>query len=248
MGNGNFLGLGGGGLSESELEAIRGETSTPLQDAALRAAYKGFRKNSSKGAVTKQEFAAALFDGGIKRKLLAEQFWAVFYRGAELQGQPVLSFADLVEVLSLLLHGQPAQKYPFLLSFFFFFFSHFSEKRLKLCFRLLDADGDGFVSKSDLVKMVTEVHSMCGQLVSYSGKVFATPEECAEDFFAKAGPTAKEGKISLEEYEKAAFRSLDVISTLALYGSSATAPLALESNSSSSTSVFGPRLPDSVII
>ena len=91
-----------------------------------------------------------------------------------------------------------------------------ADEKLDLTFKLLDVDGDGKISRAELTLVVVEVHGLCGQLVSYSGRVFGSPEEFVDYFFKSFDQTKY---ISREEYEDGAYKSLQIISTLSLFGS-----------------------------
>ncbi len=210
-----------GGAVDDELRAL--QESTRLGENQLRAAQKGFRK-TAKQAVTRAEFVEVLRQGGIASKLLAGQFWKIVAGSGE-----TISLENFVVALALVGKGDAKQ-------------------RLDLTFRLLDVDGDGFVSRQELTDVLGEVHAVCGQLVSYSGRVYHTAADFAAAFFAEFDPE-KTDKLSREAYENGAFKSLEIISTLCLYGSALPVPeIQSSSMSSSSAMEYGPRLPDSIIL
>ena len=208
-----------GSAVDEELKAL--QETTKLSESQLRAAQKGFRK-VSKQHVTRAEFVEVLRVGGISSKLLASQFWKLVAGGNE-----TISFEDFAACLALTGRGD-------------------SKQRLDLTFRLLDVDSDGFVSKQELTDVLAEVHAVCGQLVSYSGRTYASAAEFANAFFAEFDRD-KTDKLSREAYESGAYKSLEIISTLCLYGS-ALPVQDMQSSISSGPVEYGPRLPDSIII
>ena len=151
--------------------------------------------------------------GGIKSKLLASQFW----KATAPPGAESIALTDFVQTLGVLQRGS-------------------SEERLKLTFTLLDVDGDGFLSRQELGSVMQEVQAMCGQLVTYNGRVFASAEAFSDYFFAQLDEK-QTGKVSFEDYQNHAYKNLDIISTLSLFGGSSMPTGAVYSPSPS----FGPR-------
>jgi hypothetical protein len=81
------------------------------------------------------------------------------------------------------------------------------------------------------------VHALCGQLVGYSGRVFSSAPEFVDVFFAEFD-REKTGKISKQAYVEGAYKSLEIISTLCLYGSALPMDAAPQLSSSSSGNYF----------
>ena len=135
---------------------------------------------------------------GIKSKLLARQFWRVTVP----KGAQHISLMDFVRALTVLQRGTPDEK-------------------LALTFKLADLQGQGKVTRENLLTLMTEVQGMCGQLVTHSGRLYATPADFVDTFFAELelGPGAD--SFTYEQYEHGAYKSLELISTLNLYGGSA---------------------------
>lgn len=93
-----------------------------------------------------------------------------------------------------------------------------AKQKLQLTFELCDVDGDGFIARQEMLDVVTEVHALVGQLVTHSGRTFATPVDFVDHFFHDFD-VDRTGRVSRADFELNAYKSLDVVAALGLYGS-----------------------------
>lgn len=172
--------------------------------------------------MNKEEFMECLQHGGIKSAILGLQFWRV----VNPSGSDNITFVEFAQALSLIQRGEP-------------------ERRLDMTVRLLDVDNDGAISRQDLLTVVQEVHALCGQLVSYSGRIFSSPQEFVDTFFSHfhCEPNAS---LSRQQFVEGSYKSLDMISTLGLFGGTAMPlhqePSSQSSSSQSSSGFIGPQM------
>ena len=175
---------------------------SPVSESEVIAAAKGFRKAAGKNAMSRDDFLQLLAEAGMSGKLLASQCWvAVAPKGAE-----SINLTDFVRILGSLQRGDP-------------------QKRLQLTFTLLDVNNDGTLTREGVTKIVSQVHLMCGQLVSYNGRIYGSAEEFCDHFFRELD-VRNADKISFSDYENGAYKNLEMISTLALFGGTSSIPSA----------------------
>lgn len=162
---------------------------TGLTHAQLTAMARSFKKQHPNG-LTRADWAGTLTAGGIASPVLHEAFWRVVSAGRE-----VLSLADFSHAVSLVQRGDSA-------------------RRLALAFDVCSTPA-GVITRAHLLEVMRAIHALVGQLVAHSGRVYATPEEFVAAFFDELGTDV----VTRAAFEEHAYKSLDVISALGLYGS-----------------------------
>jgi Ca2+-binding EF-hand superfamily protein len=90
------------------------------------------------------------------------------------------------------------------------------DEKLEFAFSLYDIDHDGFVTQDELLRIVTALYRMHGDLVSVQGDAFETPEQLVGKFFALMDSNS-DGKISLAEYKAGALKDPCIVQGLGLF-------------------------------
>jgi len=90
------------------------------------------------------------------------------------------------------------------------------EEKLEFAFRLYDLDNDGFITKVEMVKIVTALYRMLGDLVSLQGEEYDSPVKLVDKIF-KEMDANKDGMISLQEYKTGAQKDPAIVQGLALF-------------------------------
>jgi Ca2+-binding EF-hand superfamily protein len=95
---------------------------------------------------------------------------------------------------------------------------------------MYDLDGNGFIDKEEMVKIMESFYKLVGPLVTFSGKRYDSPQQVCESFTPKLSESSQlvdeffdsmdangDGKISLEEYKEGALKNPDIIQGLKLF-------------------------------
>lgn len=212
MGN-NVVGqmLGSSGSTE-QVDALRKETG--LNETSAKATLRSFKKHHPTGVVTRDEFGAVLSAGGIKSRVLADVFWRALSPNKDQQ----LTLTEFAHAVALVQRAD-------------------AKRRLQLAFDLCDMDGDGYVARAEMLAVVTDVCALVGVLVSNSGRIFGSAAEFVDAFFAEVD-TDRTGRVSRSQFDEHAYKSLDVLAALGLYGNSFASVDNAPSASSSSVVVM----------
>lgn len=81
---------------------------------------------------------------------------------------------------------------------------------------MYDLGDKGYITQSDMAKIMTSFSELVGgDVVTFSGKKFASVDELVTAFFEQMDTTG-DGKITIEEYKEAAIRNPDIIIGLGL--------------------------------
>ncbi|KAJ3411663.1 hypothetical protein HDV05_001872 [Chytridiales sp. JEL 0842] len=89
------------------------------------------------------------------------------------------------------------------------------EERLGWAFELYDINGDGYISKEEMFKIVDSVYKMVGSMVKLPPDE-ETPEKRVEKVFALMDLNG-DGKISMEEFKEGAKHDPTILEALSLY-------------------------------
>ncbi len=194
MGNNAVGQMLGSGAAAEQLDALRKHTG--LTEASAKATVRSFKKHHPSGVVTRHEFAAILSASGIKSRVLADVFWRALTPNAGDE----LTLNEFAHAVALVQRAD-------------------AKRRLQLAFELCDVDGDGYVSRFEMLDVVSDVHALVGVLISHSGRVFGTAAEFVDAFFAEMDPD-RTSRVSRAQFDEHAYKSLDILASLGLYGTS----------------------------
>jgi len=73
-------------------------------------------------------------------------------------------------------------------------------KKILFGFKMYDLDREGFVSKEEMLKVISELYVMMGDLVSLQGEDFDAPNKLVDKLFYEMN-LSRNGKLSLQEYK-----------------------------------------------
>ncbi|XP_046850728.1 Kv channel-interacting protein 1-like [Xenia sp. Carnegie-2017] len=137
------------GLTESSFNYFSEQTEgmeglllkTNFTRPELQRMYRGFKNDCPKGYADKEVFKkiyAQFFPHGD-----STQYADLVFNAFDLDRRGKLSYETFILRLSIALHGT-------------------TEDKLKWMFHLYDVDGDGYISRHDLIVIVTAVHNLMG--------------------------------------------------------------------------------------
>jgi len=152
-----------------------------------------FRKESPSGYIGRAEFKAVMQQLAVNDEFLQNVLFTVFDTNHD--GQ--INFQEFVVSLSIMTKGSPAEK-------------------LEFAFNLYDLDHNGFIERSEMVRITEAFSKLVGPLVTFSGKKHQNAASMIDEFF-DAMDANGDGRISLEEYKQGALRNPDIIQGLKLF-------------------------------
>lgn len=81
---------------------------------------------------------------------------------------------------------------------------------------MYDLNGNGFIDRSEMLKIFDAFLRLIGPLQSLSGKKSDSAQQLTNEFFDTMDTNA-DGKISLDEYKEGALKNPDIIQGLKLF-------------------------------
>lgn len=89
------------------------------------------------------------------------------------------------------------------------------DEKLDWAFRLYDINGDGFISRQEMLKIIDSIYKMVGNLVTLPADE-DTPEKRVTKIFSSMDKNADD-KLTYEEFREGARRDPSIVQALSLY-------------------------------
>jgi len=178
-------------LKKADIDELH--KNTHFDQRELKVMYKQFRKETPLGVINKHEFKEVMKQMGVMDAFLQELIFNVF--DEDKNGS--INFQEFVCALSVMTRGTPDEK-------------------LEFAFSMYDLDGNGTISKDEMIKIMESFYKLVGPLVTFSGKKYESPAQLVDEFFEQMD-TNKDGSISIEEYKQGALKNPDIIQGLKLF-------------------------------
>ncbi|KAL9644315.1 hypothetical protein ABK040_005776 [Willaertia magna] len=158
----------------------------------IRQLYTQFFQEVPMGYIPKEDFGQLTELMGIKDEFITSLVFNCFDRNCD----GSISFDEFIISMSIMTRGTV-------------------EEKLEFAFKLYDLNNDGFVFKTEMIRIVSALYQMLGDLVTLQGD-FDMPIKLVEKIFAEMD-TDNDGKLSLEEYKEGAKKSPEIMMGLGLF-------------------------------
>jgi len=182
---------GSNALKKEEFDLLQKDTHFDQKE--LKQMYKQFKKETPGGIIGRTEFKDVMKQMGVADSFLQDLIFNVFDDNKD----GGINFQEFVCALSVMTRGSPDEK-------------------LEFAFSMYDLDGNGFIAKEEMIRIMESFYKLVGSIVTFSGRKYESPQQLVDEFFDQMDSN-KDGQISMEEYKNGALKNPDIIQGLKLF-------------------------------